>query len=176
MPFTLQDPASGLFWSSGIFGRVQLGTTPNVYTFDGSFIKNTETGNYVNHRAELLHEGGESEEFAFEADGTITSQGKVVIASQYVCLGDSHGTQWVKADEAEDDDVPVNRASALIEEALNASKKCGCECGCEAGCEGCACEDCDCPKPEEPEEPEPEEPEPEPEAKPEEPEPEPEAE
>jgi tRNA(adenine34) deaminase len=42
-----------------------------------------------------------------------------------------------------DEDVPVNRAAALIEEALNASKKCGCE----AGCEGCACEGCDCPKP-----------------------------
>ena len=55
MPFTLQDPVSGLFWTSGIFGRVQLGTTPKVYTLEGSYIKNTETGNYVNHRAELFH-------------------------------------------------------------------------------------------------------------------------
>jgi hypothetical protein len=145
MPFTLQDPASGLFWSSGIFGRVQLGTTPNTYTFEGSYIKNTETGNYVNHRAELLHEGGEPEEFVFEADGTITSQGKAVIASQFVHIREGEPTRWIKADEAEDD-VPVSRASALIEEALNASKKCGCECGCEAGCEGCACEGCDCPE------------------------------
>lgn len=144
MPFTLQDPASGLFWTTGLFGRVQLGATPNTYILEGKFIKNTETGNYVNHCAELLHEGGESEEFEFQADGTITSQGKAVIASTFVHVREGEPTKWVKSEEA--DDVPVNRASALIEEALNASKKCGCECGCEAGCEGCACEGCGCPK------------------------------
>jgi hypothetical protein len=150
MPFTLQDPTSGLFWVSGLFGRVQLGIIPNSYVLEGKFIKNRETGSYVNHRAELLHEGGEPDEFEFHEDGTITSQGKAVIASTFVRLGDSCGTPWVKVDEAEDD-VPVNRASALIEEALNATKKCGCECGCEAGCEGCACEGCECPKAPEPE-------------------------
>ena len=167
MPFTLQDPVSGLFWTSGIFGRVQLGTTPNVYTLEGSYIKNTETGNYVNHRADLLHEGGESEEFVFADDGTITSQGKAVIAGAFLHIMGGEPTRWVKVDEAEVDDVPVSRASALIEEALNAtSKKCGCECGCEGGCTGCACEGCECPKPTEPEaeEPEPEDEEPEPEA------------
>ena len=137
MPFTLQDPVSGLFWTSGIFGRVQLGTTPNTYVLEGSYIKNTETGNYVNHRADLLHEGGEPEEFIFSADGTITSQGKAVIASQFVHIGVSSGTPWVKVDEAETDDVPVSRASALIEEALNASKK-----TCE--CDQCECDPCEC--------------------------------
>jgi hypothetical protein len=122
MPFTLQDPVSGLFWSSGIFGRVQLGTTPNTYVLEGSYIKNTETGNYVNHRADLLHESGEPEEFVFGEDGTITSQGKAVIAGNFVHVGSSSGTPWVKVDEA-DIDVPVPRASALIEEALNASKE-----------------------------------------------------
>lgn len=148
MPFTLQDPASGLFWTSGIFGRVQLGGTPNVYTLEGSYIKNTETGSYVNHVADLLHEGGVPEEFTFEADGTITSQGKAVIAGAYLHLLEGVPTRWVKVDAAADDDVPVSRAAALIEEALNASKACGCECGCAAGCEGCECKDCDCPKPE----------------------------
>jgi len=123
MPFTLQDPVSGLFWTSGIFGRVQLGTTPNTYVLEGSYIKNTETGNYVNHRADLLHEGGEPEEFVFGADGTITSQGKAVIAGNFVHVMGGEPTRWVKVDEAEDDDVPVPRASALIEEALNASKE-----------------------------------------------------
>jgi hypothetical protein len=147
MPFTLQDPASGLFWSSGIFGRVQLGVTPNTYVLEGSSIKNVETGNYVNHRADLLHEGGEPEEFVFEADGTITTQGKSVTASQFVHVMDGEATKWVKTeDEAVEDDVPISRASALIEEALNASKACGCECGCAAGCEGCECKDCECPK------------------------------
>jgi len=146
MPFTLQDPASGLFWTSGIFGRIQLGVTPNVYTLEGSYIKNTETGNYVNHIAELLHEGGNPEEFVFETDGTITSQGKAVIGGSFLHLMQGEPTRWIKVDTAVEDDVPVSRASALIEEALNASKACGCECGCEAGCEGCECEGCDCPK------------------------------
>jgi hypothetical protein len=144
MPFTIQDPTSSLFWTTGLFGRVQLGSTPNTYVLEGSYIKNVDTGNYVNHRADLLHEGGEPEEFVFEADGTITSQGKAVIAGTFVHLMGGEPTRWVKVDEV--DDVPVSRASALIEEALNASKKCGCECGCEAGCEGCACEGCECPK------------------------------
>jgi hypothetical protein len=137
MPFTLQDPTSGLFWTSGIFGRVQLGTTPNTYVLEGSCIKNTETGNYVNHRAELLHEGGESEEFVFGTDGTITSQGKAVIAGAFLNIREGEPTKWVKVDETETDDVPVPRASALIEEALNASKVCECE-TCE--CDPCECE------------------------------------
>ena len=148
MPFTLQDPVSGLFWTSGIFGRVQLGTTPNVYTLEGSYIKNTETGNYVNHRADLLHEGGEPEEFLFGEDGTITSQDKAVIAAQFVHVMGGEPTKWVKVDEAEDD-VPVPRATALLEEALNASKK-----TCECACDPCTCETCECPKtPAEPEAP-----------------------
>ena len=136
MPFTLQDPTSGLFWTSGIFGRVQLGTTPNTYVLEGSYIKNTETGNYVNHRADLLHEGGESEEFVFGADGTITSQGKAVIASQFVHIMGGEPTKWIKVDEV--DDVPVSRASALIEEALNASSEKKCD------CETCECDPCEC--------------------------------
>ena len=136
MPFTLQDPSSGLFWTSGLFGRVILGPTPNNYVLEGSYIKNVETGNYVNHRADLLHEGSESEEFVFGTDGIITSQDKAVIAGNFVHIGVSPGTPWVKVDEAEDD-VPVPRASALIEEALNASKKCECD-PCE--CDPCECE------------------------------------
>ena len=49
----------------------------------------------------------------------------------------------------DDEDVPVNRAAALIEEALNA-KATGCECGCGPDCTG----DCECPKPVEDETPE----------------------
>ena len=146
MPFTVQDPTSGLFWTSGIFGRVQLGVSPNTYVLEGSFIKNTDTGNYVNHCADLLHEGGEPEAFEFHADGTITSQGKAVIAGQFVHVREGEPTSWVKTDEVDTGDVPVSRASALIEEALNASKKCACGCACDGTCEGCACEGCDCPK------------------------------
>jgi hypothetical protein len=113
MVFTLQDPVSGLFWTSGLFGRVQLGSAPNTYVLEGSFIKNAATGNYVNHRCDLLHEGGEPEEFEFRADGTIESQGKSVIASQFVHIRDGEPTKWIKVEES--------RASALMEEALNAA-------------------------------------------------------
>ena len=76
MAFTLQDHESGLFWTTGIFGRVQLGPVPNTYSLEGSYIKNTVTGLYVNHRAEILHEGGEPEEFMFGDDGVISSDGR----------------------------------------------------------------------------------------------------
>jgi len=109
MAFTLQHPESGLFWTSGIFGRVQLGSEPNTYALEGAYIKNTVSGLYVNHRAEILHEGGEPEEFAFGDDGVISSEGKTVGAGQFLILG-SGATVWVK--------VPVNRSSALLQEAL----------------------------------------------------------
>mgnify|MGYP003331178665 CR=1 FL=1 len=78
----------------------------------------------------------------------------------------------VHVDGGDEEDVPVNRAAALIEEALNAkAKSCGCECGCGPDCTGCEC-DCGCPKaapapPAEPEPAPPAEPEPAPPAEPE---------
>ena len=112
MTFTLQDPETGLYWTTGIFGRVQLGTVPNTYVLEGSYIKNAETGMYVNHRVEILHEGGESEEFSFGEDGVISSEGKTIGAGQFLILG-TGAVAWIKKE-----DVPVSRASALIEEAL----------------------------------------------------------
>lgn len=155
MSFRIQDPVSGLYWSSGIFGRVTLGSSPNTYVQEGAYIKNTETGNYVNHVADILHEGGEPDEFVFEADGSISTYGKGIVAGTFLHIREGDVSKWTKVEESEDD-VPVPRASALIEEALNASKKCGCECGCDAGCEGCECKDCKCPKAEPESEPEPE--------------------
>ena len=139
MPFTIQHPESGLFWTSGIFGRVQLGTTPNVYTLEGSYIKNVNSGNYVNHVADLLHEGGAADEFVFGDDGVISTQGKTVSAGSFLHIMDGEDTKWVKVEEVED--VPVNRAAALIEEALNATKECGCKCGEDCKCENCECEE-----------------------------------
>jgi hypothetical protein len=57
---------------------------------------------------------------------------------------DGEDTKWVKVGGAaapieEEEDVPVTRGAALIEEALNATKECGCKCGAD-----CECEDCDC--------------------------------
>jgi hypothetical protein len=137
MPFTIQHPESGLFWTSGIFGRVQLGATPNVYTLEGSYIKNVNSGNYVNHVADILHEGGAPDEFVFGDDGVISTQGKTVSAGAFLHIMDGEDTKWVKVEEVEE--VPVARAAALIEEALNATKECGCKCG-----EDCKCENCEC--------------------------------
>jgi hypothetical protein len=143
MSFTIQHPESGLFWTSGIFGRVQLGTTPNVYTLEGSYIKNVNSGNYVNHVADLLHEGAVPDEFVFGDDGVISTQGKTVTAGGFLHVMDGEDTKWVKIEEvaAVEEDVPVTRGSALIEEALNATKECGCKCGPDCECEDCECED-----------------------------------
>lgn len=139
MSFTIQDPESGLFWTSGIFGRVQLGTTPNVYTLEGSYIKNVNSGNYVNHVADLLHEGPVPDEFVFGDDGVISTQGKTVTAGGFLHVMDGEDTKWVKVGAVEED-VPVTRGAALIEEALNATKECGCKCGADCECEDCECE------------------------------------
>lgn len=109
MAFTLQHPDSGLFWTSGIFGRVQLGSEPSTYTLEGSYIKNTATGMYVNHRMDIIHEGGDPEEFVFGEDGVISSEGKTIGAGQFLVLG-SGAVPWIK--------TSVSRSSALLQEAL----------------------------------------------------------
>lgn len=112
MTFTLQHPDVGLYWSTGIFNRVQLGTVPSTYVLEGSYIKNVKTGMYVTHRSEILHEGGEPVEFSFGEDGVISSQGKTIGAGQFLILG-TGAVAWIKKE-----DVPVSRASALVAEAL----------------------------------------------------------
>ena len=109
MAFTLQHPESGLFWITGLFGRVQLGSEPNTYTLEGSYIKNTATGLYVNHRSEILHEGVEPKEFAFGEDGVISSDDKTIGAGQFLILG-TGAVRWVK--------TAASRSSALLQEAL----------------------------------------------------------
>jgi len=112
MTFTLQHPDLGLYWSTGIFNRVQLGTVPSTYVLEGSYIKNVATGMYVNHRSEILHEGVEPKEFSFGTDGVISSEGKTIGAGQFLILG-TGAVAWIKKEDA-----AVSRASALIEEAL----------------------------------------------------------
>ena len=108
MAFTIKHPVSGLFWSSGIFGRVQLGPVPNVYALEGSYIKNTATGNYVNHSFLVVHEGGNPDEFSIGDDGVIMSGDLAVGDGQFLSLG-VNSVPWVI--------VPQSRASALIAEA-----------------------------------------------------------
>ena len=112
MTFTLQHPDAGLYWSTGIFNRVQLGTVPSTYVLEGSYIKNVKTGMYVTHRCKILHEGGEPAEFSFGEDGVISSEGNTIGSGQFLILG-TGAVAWIKKE-----DVPVSRASALMTEAL----------------------------------------------------------
>lgn len=109
MAFTLQDPESGMFWTSGIFGRVQLGSSANTYVLEGSYIKNTTTNLYVYQCADILHEGIDPSEFTIGDDGVISSEGKTIGAGQFLILGNGN-VPWVK--------TTVSRSSALLQEAL----------------------------------------------------------
>jgi len=107
MAFTIKHPTSDLFWSSGLFGRIQLGNIPNIYTFDGSFIKNTKTNNYVNHRFNILHEDGIQQEFSMNDDGSIGFEDQFVGDGQFLSIS-SQPFYWVK--------TPITRGSALLEQ------------------------------------------------------------
>jgi hypothetical protein len=136
MPFIIQDPESGLYWSKGLFGRVFLSVHADEYDFDGTYIKNYNTRGYLTNRFNVLHEGGGLSEFSFKDDGTILCDGLYVCNGTWVGVSPDVKTQWIKTDVVED--VPVSRSAALIEAALNA--KCDCK------CEDCDCSDCQCPK------------------------------
>jgi len=79
---------------------------------DGKFIQNKDTGLYLRHvRDSFVEESG----LFNSGDGDFmwqVKEGKVVSYHDVVYAGDVEG--------ADEDDVPVSRASALIEEALNA--------------------------------------------------------
>ena len=115
------------------------GRSGDYTLIDGKFIQNKDTGLYLRHVRDLeVEEGGVFNsgdgDFMWQVKG-----GKVVSYHEVVCAGDVEGV-------TEEEDVPVNRAAALIEEALNAKASgCGCDCGCAPDCTGCDC-DCGCPK------------------------------
>lgn len=183
MSFNIRDPKTGLFWNTGSDQIIRLSEEATEYEIHDDFhVRNVKTGLCVRHFYYVLQESKHGQpEYDFnwkiEESGNIHN---IFDGGHYVNIGDDSlmitkdpyawqivrlgdvilGPKTVVVDE-DDDDVPVSRASALIEEALNASKKCGCECGCEAGCEGCACEEgCVCPEPVPESTPEPAAPEP----------------
>lgn len=103
---------------------------------DGKFIQNTGTGRYLRHiRDSVVEESGGFNSGDADFHWQI-KDGKVLSYHGVVYAGDVEGEV--------DEDVPVNRAAALIEAALNAKAAgCGCDCGCGPDCSGCAC-DCGC--------------------------------
>jgi hypothetical protein len=165
MAFKIQQLGTGLFWASG-GDRIRLTSEGSIYEIDSEgHIRDVNTGMYIRHHYYILMDASEVESPEGDFEWTIEDSGRIYNAyagGQYVIPdGDSlritpvggAATSWgivreipteVPA-EPEEEDVPVPRASALIEEALNASASCGCECGCGPDCQGCECE-CGCPK------------------------------
>jgi len=107
----------------------------------GKYLVDVETNEYLQYNGTEFVHSVYTPAPAGSIDLLLFLDGKVVkFEDPSVVLG---GGEQV---EEEEDDVPVNRAAALIEEALNAKAAgCGCDCGCGADCTGCEC-DCGCPK------------------------------
>ena len=173
MAFKIQQPGTGLFWASG-GDRIRLASEGSTYEIDPEgHIRDVSTGTYIRHHYFILVDALEVEYPEYDFEWTIEDSGRIYNeygGGHYVIPdGDSLritpvggiATQWVIVRDVpvevpvevpaevpveEEDDVPVSRASALIEEALNAkASSCGCECGCGPDCQGCECE-CGCPK------------------------------
>jgi len=116
MPFSIQHPESGLFWNTDADSKLVLASTGAKYEHVGQMLQNVDSGLYV--YASPLEERGMHGalvlfEWDIQEDGTITSP---YIEDALAPLGSS---KWVVV-EKDGGDVPVSRASALIEEALNA--------------------------------------------------------
>jgi hypothetical protein len=162
MSFKIQQPATGLYWTVDTENNVCLGSESSLYEKDDSgHIRNMNTGLYIRHNYWVLKESElDGPEYDFE--WTIEDSGRISTkfdGGYYVApdgntlkiIKDGFIPTWKVIPEVDvpvEEDVPVSRASALIEEALNAKAAnpgCGCECGCGPDCQGCACE-CGCPK------------------------------
>ena len=136
----IRHPTSGLFWSvndarevsltkeGSVYVKTTCDVPPHLFHFDDntSHLKNTVTGKCVcridNKLVEADHAGIHNGLFEWTiVDGMIQNfQGPFVDGD--LSLVDKTEVQWNVADsfEENEDDVPVNRAAALIEEALNA--------------------------------------------------------
>jgi len=156
MSFKIQEKGSGFFWASG-GDRIRLASEGSTYEIDSEgHIRNVDNGLYVRHSYWILSEvelaPSEDNDFKWVVSdsGLIESHYDgvwcVTPENDFFKLKKGDVFYWNIIKEVADEDVPVSRASALIEEALNAkAASCGCECGCGPNCEGCECE-CGCPK------------------------------
>jgi hypothetical protein len=106
----------------------------------GKYLVNVDTNEYLQYNGTEFVHGVDIPAPAGSIDLLLYRDGKIVrFENPSIVLGG--GEQ-----DEDEEDVPVNRAAALIEEALNAKAAgCDCDCGCGPDCQGCAC-DCDCPK------------------------------
>ena len=136
MAFRIQHTDSGLFWGVNSNGRITLGDIYQSSVYDLScpeHIKNIKTGKCLckskQHLVESEHDGLATDfNFAVNfGNGEIVNYAQnfdIIYNNGAVDISRSKPTQWsivtVEA-EPEVEDVPVARAAALIEEALNAA-------------------------------------------------------
>ena len=132
MAFRIQDPVSSLFWEVDEGLRIRLGDKGSVYTHlaDGS-ITNVDTGRLIRTAGNKIVESDWGTAWKIE-DGVISMDTEHIIqydeTSSSLRVATSPAS-WilVTADGApvavpeveEEEDVPVARGAALIEEALN---------------------------------------------------------
>ena len=140
MAFRIQDPITSLFWEVDAGYRIRLGDKGSVYTQDGAtgFMVNVDTGMNINIPGNVLMEGGWPTVWKIE-DGVISVDTDHIVQYDEGTLSlrvTSTPASWVLVpagapavapvveepveEEEQDEDVPVARSAALIEEALNA--------------------------------------------------------
>ena len=136
MAFRIQDPVSSLFWEVDEGLRIRLREKGSVYAHlaDG-FITNVDTGRLIRTAGNKIVEGDWATAWNIE-DGVISMDTEHIIQYDETSSGLRVATSpasWilVPADgapvavpepvavPAEEEDVPVARGAALIEEALN---------------------------------------------------------
>ena len=145
MSFRIRHPDADLFWEVTPTSKIYLanGGGGSHYVRDSDLIKNVSTGLYVCRSATEFFESS-SIDFPWVFDGQVIKNPQEGAHILYSVAGGSlqphrvNGYEWailpesepvpeaepvVEAEpvpEAETEDVPVSRASALMEEALNA--------------------------------------------------------
>ena len=126
--FKIQHAESGLFWSSDD-SIVTLDPVGSTYEIEGrDHIRNVDTGLCVRHSGHVLAETGPGGpdydfEWTFCEDGTIHNAYDgghfITFHGDHLRISKGQGAKWAVVHE-QDEDVPVSRAAALIEQALNA--------------------------------------------------------
>lgn len=150
MAFRIQDPITSLFWEVDAGYRIRLGDKGSVYTQDGAtgFIVNVDTGMNINFPGNVLMECGwptvwtiedgvisvDTDHIVQYDEGTLSLRVTSTPASWFLIPVGAPAVAPVVApvaeepveeaapvvEEEQDEDVPVARSAALIEEALNA--------------------------------------------------------
>ena len=136
MAFRIQHTETGLFWGVNSDDRIVLGDIQQSSVYDTScadHIKNVKTGKCLckskYHLVESVHDG-HATDFVFSVNletGEVVNCAQslaIVYDSGSVDISRSAPTRWaIVTAEADVEDVPVARAAALIEEALNAAQE-----------------------------------------------------